>query len=324
MRLRSRLTTAAAVAGLLGAVPPAATATAPSRPATRTAAVRPLTVRPATVRTASAPSGIAAKGAYLYDAGQAKKLWGVTTATKRPIGSIAKMMTAIIVLRAGGLGRTVTIKQSYVDHVRNNDASSAGLRAGDKVTVRQLLNAMLLPSGCDAAYALGDVYGPGQTRFVAKMNKEAAALKMTSTRFLTADGLPTSTRREGSSTPYDLVLLARRAMADTTFRSIVARTSYTLPRNRVHHGYRWTSTNLLLGSYKGAAGIKTGHTNAAGYCLVFTAERGGHTLVGVLLNSTTTDPNRRFRDAARMLDWGFGTATAMLRLRSLPTGQAAD
>lgn len=325
MRLRARLTAAIAVASLLGAVPVAASAATPSAhmaPA-RTVAVRPVAAQ-AAAQTTSAPSGIAAKGAYLYDADQAKKLWGVATSTKRPIGSITKMMTAMIVLRAGNLRKTVTIKRSYVNRVRNNDASSAGLRVGDKVTVRALLNAMLLPSGCDAAYALGDIYGPGQTKFVAKMNKEAAALKMTSTHYLNADGLPTSTRREDRSTPHDLILLARYAMTSPTFKTIVARSSYSLARTSRHKAYTWTNTNLLLSSYSGAIGIKTGHTNAAGYCLVFAAKRNGRTLIGLLLNSTTTDPNRRFEDAAKMLDWGFGTGTTMMRLRSLPTGQAMD
>lgn len=317
MPLRTRMVTTtaavAAVAGLLATVPVAASAAPSHAPA-----------RPVAVRAASAPSGIAAKGAYLYDADKAKKLWGVATTTKRPIGSITKMMTAVIVLRAGNLDRTVTIKQSYVDHVRNNDASSAGLRAGDKVTVRQLLNAMLLPSGCDAAYALGDVYGPGQTDFVAKMNKEAAALHMDATHFLNADGLPTSSHKEDRSTPHDLILLARYAMTRTNFKTIVARSSYSLAKTSGHKAYSWDNTNLLLGSYSGAIGIKTGHTNAAGYSLVFAAERSGHTLIGLMLDSTTTDPNRRFKDAAKVLDWGFGTTTTLMRLRSLPAGQATD
>jgi D-alanyl-D-alanine carboxypeptidase (penicillin-binding protein 5/6) len=325
MRLRARLITAAAVAGLLGAVPVAVSAAAPSARTAqgRTVAVRPVAVQAAS-QTTTAPSGIAAKGAYLYDVDQAKKLWGVATTTKRPIGSITKMMTAVVVLRAGNLDKTVTVKQSYVDHVRNNDASSAGLRAGDKVTVRQLLNGMMLPSGCDAAYALGDIYGPGQTNFVAKMNKEAAALKMTSTHFLNADGLPTSTHKEGYSTPHDLILLARYAMTSTNFKTIVARTSYSLAKTSGHKAYTWTNTNLLLGSYSGAIGIKTGHTDASGYSLVFAGKRDGRTLIGLLLNDTTTDANRRFKDAAKVLDWGFGTGTTMMRLRSLPTGQATD
>jgi D-alanyl-D-alanine carboxypeptidase (penicillin-binding protein 5/6) len=91
-----------------------------------------------------------------------------------------------------------------------------------------------------------------------------------------------------------------------------------------HAAYKWANTNLLLGSYSGAAGIKTGHTNAAGYSLVFTARKNGRTLIGVELNSTTTDTNRRFKDAAAILDWGFGTKTTMPRMRSLPAGQATD
>ncbi|GLY81550.1 D-alanyl-D-alanine carboxypeptidase family protein [Actinoallomurus iriomotensis] len=324
MRLSARLIATGVVAGLLGVVPVAAEAASPaqSRLVARTTPAGPVT--PAITTAASGPSGVSAKGAYLYDMDTAKKLWGVATTTKRPIGSITKMMTAVIALRAGGLDKTVTIKKSYVDHVKNNDASSAGLKAGDKVTVRQLLNAMLLPSGCDAAYALADIYGPGQTNFVAKMNKEAAALKMTSTHYLNADGLPTSTHKEGYSTPHDLILLARYAMTSTNFKAIVTRQSYSLSKTSGHAAYKWANTNLLLGSYSGAIGIKTGHTNAAGYSLVFAAQRNGRTLLGLVLNSTSTDSNRRFKDAAAMLDWGFGAKTTMRQLRSLPPGQATD
>jgi D-alanyl-D-alanine carboxypeptidase (penicillin-binding protein 5/6) len=182
----------------------------------------------------------------------------------------------------------------------------------------------VLPSGCDAAYALGDIYRPGQTRFVAKMNKEAAALKMTSTHNLNVDGLPTSTKKEGYSTPHDLILLARYALTSTNFQAVVGHQSYSMSKTTGHAAYSWTNTNLLLGSYSGAIGIKTGHTNAAGYSLVFTAKRDGRTLIGLVLNSTTTESNRRFKDAAAMLDWGFGAKTTMLRMRSLPAGQATD
>jgi serine-type D-Ala-D-Ala carboxypeptidase (penicillin-binding protein 5/6) len=307
MRLKTRLIAAGSAAGLLGAVPVGADVASPAhtRLVARTTPARATDA--AYTPAASGPSGVAAKGAYLYDLDAAKKLWGVATGTKRPIGSITKMMTAVIVLRAGNLDKTVTIKKSYVDHVKNNDASSAGLKVGDKVTVRQLLNAMMLPSGCDAAYALGDVYGPGQTKFVAKMNKEAAALKMTSTHYLNADGLPTSTHKEGYSTPHDLILLARYAMGSTNFKAVVTRQTYSLSKTSGHAAYKWTNTNLLLGSYSGAIGIKTGHT-----------------LLGLVLNSTATDSNRRFKDAAAILDWGYGTSNTMLQLRSLPRGQATD
>jgi D-alanyl-D-alanine carboxypeptidase (penicillin-binding protein 5/6) len=314
MRRSVRLISVLTASGLLGGLPLTSAQAATALQARRAG----------TVTAQSGPSGITAKGAYLYDATKGKKLWGRATTTRRPIGSITKVMTAVVVLRAGNLDRKITIKKSYVDHVKHNDATTAGLRTGDKVTVRQLLNGMLLPSGCDAAYALSDVYGPGQTKFVAKMNKTAASLGMAHTHFLNSDGLPTSSRHEGYSTPHDLILLARYAMKSTNFRAVVARRTYKLASGSGHHAYTWTSTNLLLGSYRGAIGIKTGHTNAAGYCLLFAARRGSRTLIGLLLDSTTTDPNRRFKNAAKVLDWGFGAKHAEVSLRSLPAGVATD
>ena len=106
--------------------------------------------------------------------------------------------------------------------------------------------------------------GPGQTTFVAKMNKEAVALKMTSTHYLNADGLPTASRAEGHSTPRDLVLLARYALTSTDFAMIVERQSYSMAKTSGHAAYKWANTNLLLGSYSGAAGIKTGHRTPPG------------------------------------------------------------
>lgn len=320
MRLSARPLAATLIAGgVLGLAPlaPASARPVPAAP--------PLTTASAGT-TSSSPSGVTAKGAYLYDASAGKKLWGRYTTTKRSIGSITKVMTALVVIRAGDLDRTITIKQSYIDHARKYGGSTASLRAGDKLTARQLLYGTMLPSGCDAAYALADVYGSGNSAFVTKMNRQAAALNMTGTLFRTSDGLPTSTGKEGYSTPRDLMLLARYAMKSKTFRALVSRQTYSLSATSAHKSYSWTNTNLLLGSYSGATGIKTGHTDAAGYCLLFSAVRGGRTLIGVVLYSTNTDANRRFQSAAHMLDWGFGGTTAMspLRLRSLPAGAATD
>ncbi|GAA0346799.1 serine hydrolase [Actinoallomurus spadix] len=317
MHFSARLAAATAAGALISSLPLTAPGAFAATPSPGTA--------PAVTAAASAPSGVSAKGAYIYDASKGKKLWGRATTTKRPIGSMTKVMTALVVIRAGHLDRTVTIKKSYVDHVKNNDASSAYLKAGDKVTVRQLLTAMMLPSGCDAAYALADVYGPGQTKFIAKMNKTAKSLGMTSTYFRTADGLPTSSHKEGYSTPSNVIKLAKKAMASSTFRSVVAAKTYKLSKTSHHHAYTWTNTNLLLGSYSGTIGIKTGHTDGAGYCLLFAAKRGGRTIYGLVLNSTTTDPNRRFKDAAKMLDWAYGTkSAARLRLQSVRPGPQTD
>ena len=206
---------------------------------------------------------------------------------------------------------------SAVTYVASHGASSAGLYAGDVLTARQLLDAMLLPSGCDAAYVLATAYGPGRAVFVAKMNAEARQLGLAKTHFANFDGLPNPTPLATYSTPADLLTLGRAAMALTVFRATVDLRAYHLAGDNGHHAYTWRNTNLLLGSYAGADGIKTGSTLAAGYCLLFEAQRGTSVLIGVVLHSTATTPGARFTDAKSMLNWGFSilAASAALRVR---------
>ena len=294
MRLPARL----AVPPVFGAVLAAALAAAPAS-AVRTSAV----ASPGSV--AAAPAGVRALGAGLADAGSGRQLWGRDPGTKRPMGSVTKVMTALVVIEAGNLGRKIRVPASAVSYVASHGASSAGLRAGDVLTARQLLEAMLLPSGCDAAYVLATAYGPGRAAFVAKMNARARQLGLAKTHFANFDGLPYPTARATHSTPADLIGLGRAAMALAAFRTTVDRRTYHLAGRNGHHAYTWRNTNLLLGSYAGADGIKTGFTLAAGYCLLFEAHRGTSALIGVVLHSTATKPGDRFTDARRMLRWGF-------------------
>jgi D-alanyl-D-alanine carboxypeptidase (penicillin-binding protein 5/6) len=161
---------------------------------------------------------------------------------------------------------------------------------------------MLLPSGADAAHALARVYGPGIDAFIAKMNRAARRLHMARTYFTGFDGVD-----PGSvATPRNLLTLGEAAMRLPFFREVVRHRWHWLPAGTLHHAYFWRNTNLLLGSYRGAIGIKTGWTPAAGECLLFEATRGTRTLIGVVLNSAPTKSGQSFSDAARMLDWGFG------------------
>ena len=121
-----------------------------------------------------------ALGAALEEENTGRMLWSRAADTKRPIGSLTKVMTALVVLRAGGLNRELTVSQAAVSYARQNDGSSAGLHAGDKLTTQQLLEAMLVPSGCDAAYVLASAYGPGLPAVVAKMNALARQLGLRS------------------------------------------------------------------------------------------------------------------------------------------------
>jgi serine-type D-Ala-D-Ala carboxypeptidase (penicillin-binding protein 5/6) len=254
----------------------------------------------------SAPPTVSVSGAELVNASTGAELWGKDVNVARPMGSITKVMTALVVLKAGDLGREIKVTEAAVQYVQKDGASSAGLIAGDVLTAGQLLEAMLLPSGCDAAYLLAGAYGPGQGAFVQKMNAMAKAMGLTETHFSWFDGMPYPTEYSTYSSPADLIRIGEAAMRNSVFRSIVAQPSYSLPATDLHHSYLWYTTNELIGSYPGALGIKTGDTIAAGNCLLFEAERDGVTLIGVVLHANpSSDPSSAFPPADGLLNWGF-------------------
>jgi serine-type D-Ala-D-Ala carboxypeptidase (penicillin-binding protein 5/6) len=251
---------------------------------------------------------VRAKGGELVT-GTGLVLWARDSQVRRPMGSITKVMTALIVLDAGHLNRLIRVSRAAVRYVRRDGASSAGLIAGDVLTARELLEAMLLPSGCDAAYLLATAYGPGRAAFVRKMNDMARAIGMTSTHFSSFDGMPFPTEHSTYSTPADLIKLGELAMRYPVFRRIVRQRRYHLPATRRHHSYRWWTTDGLIGSYRGAIGIKTGDTKAAGNCLLFAARRDNRTLLGVVLYAKpSSDPGSAISAARTVLTWGFHQA----------------
>jgi serine-type D-Ala-D-Ala carboxypeptidase (penicillin-binding protein 5/6) len=246
-------------------------------------------------------------GGELVDLSTGTLLWSQDADVPRPMGSITKVMTALVVLQAGHLDQEITVTKAAVRYAQRNGASSAGLLAGDVLTSQQLLEAMLLPSGCDAAYLLANAYGPGVPAFIAKMNAMAKALDMTSTHFSWFDGMPYPTEYSTYSSPTDLIRLGVAAMRNAVFRGIVGQRSYYLPATSQHHSYLWDTTNALIRSYPGAVGIKTGDTNAAGNCLLFGAVRDQGTLIGVVLHARpTSNPGSAIIAGAQVLTWGYG------------------
>ena len=264
-----------------------------------------LAVVPAAMRDAGALP-VNAWGGELVDAGTGAVVWGRDLSIYRPMGSITKVMTALLVIRAGDLGREIKVTKGAIRYVHKRGASSAGLIAGDVLTARQLLEAMLLPSGCDAAYLLATSYGPGRNVFIAKMNVEAQGMGLTATQFSHYDGMPYPTEYSTYSSPADLIRLGEQAMRLPLFRRIVAQRSYYLAAAPGHHGYLWQTTNALLGPYRGMLGIKTGNTDAAGNCFLFEARHGRRILVGVLLHvNPTRNGVALFTAAGKLLNWGF-------------------
>ncbi|MFE2183589.1 D-alanyl-D-alanine carboxypeptidase family protein [Streptomyces sp. NPDC059455] len=255
---------------------------------------------------------IAAKGGFVMNNATGKSLFTKAADTRLSTGSTTKIMTARVVLAQSNLNldAKVTVQKAYSDYiVDNNWASSAKLIVGDKVTVRQLLYGLMLPSGCDAAYALADKFGTGSTRaarvksFIGKMNTTAKSLGLTNTHFDSFDGIGNGANY---STPRDLTKLASNAMKYSTFRSVVKTKSTKQKVTTKNGGYRymsWTNTNNLLGSYSGTIGVKTGSGPEAKYCLVFAATRSGKTMIGTVLASTSVD--NRTKDAKKLMDYGF-------------------
>nr|WP_202527982.1 D-alanyl-D-alanine carboxypeptidase [Streptomyces sp. SID5770] len=254
---------------------------------------------------------ITAPGGFVMNNGTGATLYGKAADTRRSTGSTTKIMTAKVVLAQKGLNldAKVTIDKAYSDYIVAKNASSARLIVGDKVTVRQLLYGLMLPSGCDAAYALADKFGTGTTRaarvksFIGKMNTEAKNLGMKNTRFDSFDGISNG---QNYSTPRDLTKLASSAMKNSTFRTVVATKSTKQKVTTKTGGYRymsWTNTNKLLGTYSGAIGVKTGSGPQAKYCLVFAATRNGKTVIGTVLASSS-EANRT-ADVKKLLDYGF-------------------
>ncbi len=229
-------------------------------------------------------------------------LWSRNPSAHRRVASTIKMLNALVVRDRASLDETVVVSR----RAAAVDEGDVGLIRGQRLTVRQLLQIMLVASANDAAVALAIHVGGTEAKYVALMNAKAKALGLSDTHAADPNGL---SKRE-ISTARDLSVLARRVMADPVLRAIVSRRAVVVPRR---NGKRSVvrSTNQLLGCYAGMQGTKTGFTRPAGYCFVGSAKRGGVELLGVVLGAKSNAG--RFREMRRLLDWGF----AHLRVRCL-------
>ena len=239
-------------------------------------------------------------------------LWSRSSVSEHPMGSITKVMTAYVVIEAGNLNRVITVPSGIIGYDDAYGASTAGLVPGEKLTALQLLYALLLPSGCDAAYTLATAYGQGRQPAAVHRpdERDRAQARPVQDALLrlqrparpggvhhlldrARSGEPGARRDAAADVPLD-----RRRRAPTGW-----------PPARDHRAHVWNNLNPLLGRYSGATGIKTGFTTAAGDCLLFAATRGGKELIGVVLDSSSANSpaglDAAASDATAMLNWGF-------------------
>ena len=208
------------------------------------------------------------------------------------IASITKLMTVLLTLEHAHLNDVVTVAPKAAEV----GESSANLHAGDRLTVRELLEAALIQSANDAADALAVYVGHGsESRFVAMMNTRARQLGLRDTHFARPDGLDAPGHY---SSARDVTLMARLLMHRPAVRQIVRMRAATILGGRSLHTW-----NDLLYSYPGIFGVKTGHTSAAGWSEVAAARRRGVSIYAALLGSP--DRSTRNADLAELLDWGF-------------------
>ena len=236
---------------------------------------------------------VTARSAILVDAATGTVLWQKEPHARRPIASTTKIMTGTLVLERLPLGHVVKIAPG----VPRTPLVREGLRTGERVPVWKLLDGLLIFSGNDDALALAVAAAGSRPRFLELMNEKARALGLRDSHFTSASGVID----DGNySSAWDLAALTRYALRDPRFRKIVRTKIARVPWSAPTYGKVYVNKNALLGTFRGADGVKTGWTTIAGHCLVASAQRGDRRLIAVLLHSA--DP---YRDARHLLTMGF-------------------
>jgi D-alanyl-D-alanine carboxypeptidase len=236
---------------------------------------------------------IEARAGILIDAGSGAVLWAKRPHLRLPIASTTKIMTGVVALERLHRHDVVVVDPS----VPRVQPFKEGLRAGEHVQAWKLFYGLLLYSGNDDALALAIAAGGTRAHFLALMNEKARELHLKDTHFRSTSGL---IDRDNYSTAWDMAALSRFAMWNPRFRAVVRtrvkRVAWAAPT----YAKVYVNHNHLLGSYRGADGIKTGWTTKAQHCLVASATRKGVRLIAVVLASPDADA-----DARKLLDYGF-------------------
>ncbi len=232
---------------------------------------------------------IGATAAAIVDGDTGDLLWGKDPHLALHPASMTKMMTALVALQQGHPDQIVV---SNVDASTMVGDSVMGLHPGERLSLRDLLFGLLVPSGDDAALAIARGISGDDATFVTLMNAEGLRLGLTDTHFANPHGLDAPGHL---SSPYDMIAIARTAMRDPLFRQIVATKQITIQGRWI---YNLSNTNLLLGQRPGVVGVKTGTTDLALHAITVADNRTGHMVYVTVMHTTNYVP-----DVTALLDY---------------------
>lgn len=241
------------------------------------------------------------KSGILIEANSGKIIFEKDKDEHQSIASLTKIASLIIIfeeLEAGNIHYDDVVTASR--NASEFGGSQIYLEAGEKMTVKDLIKGISIASGNDAVVAMAEHISGSEDKFVSRMNKLAERLKLKNTNFVNCTGLD---EENHYSSAYDVALLARELIVKhpkiLEFSSIYE--DYL--RNNTDNKFWLVNTNKLIHLYSGCDGLKTGHTDAAGYCLASTAKRDGLRLIGIVLGEN--DSNVRNKETMELLDYGF-------------------
>ena len=262
---------------------------------------------------------IKAKAALLVDQNTGKIVYGKNEHEELYPASLTKIMTALLVLRAVDEGKlsmdqSISASESAFETLPD-DSSSANIKAGEVLTVRQLLECLLIVSANEAGTILAEAVSGSVSAFVEEMNAEAAVLGCENTHFVNPTGLHDP---QHYTSAWDLWLITQEALKHEDFLAICDTIKSIIPATNLSPERTLRTTNYLLDTwralgyrYRNAHGIKTGSTSDAGYCLVSSAEKGELHLLSVVLGcERVVDDSGKadvqsFSETKRMFEWGF-------------------
>ncbi len=241
---------------------------------------------------------VTAPSAILIEQTTGQVLYELDADKKMPIASVTKTMTMLLIMEAVDSGKIkYTDMVSTSEHAASMGGSQVFLEVGEQLSVDEMLKAIAVASGNDAAVAMAEHISGTETAFVEQMNKKAKAVGAKNTHFINCNGLDETD--EHYSTARDVALISAELMKHKDIQKYM-----TIWMDTIRDGkFGLSNTNKLIRFYDGANGIKTGSTSTAKYCLSAAAKRDNMQLIAVVLGAPSTAD--RFSGASKLLDYGF-------------------